>query len=524
MTSSDQRHPVPEFSEALEAVLRREIADCAGLDVAERLSGGASMETYRLRCQRASEPQATFDICLRRGPDGEDREGDNVTGVAAEAQCMTAARGAGVPEPEVLYVLTPEDGVGAGFLMEWLDGVTLGARIARAPELAEARSQLAYQCGQEMARIHGIDLDASGLSSVLRRVEPAEYLAESWDRYKEMPTPQPMIDYAGRWLTEQLNSRGSVELALVHNDFRNGNVMVDPDEGLNAVLDWETAHIGDPMRDLGWMCTNSWRFGQRHLPVGGFGHYEDLFAGYESVAGHPVDRDRVQYWEVFGSFWWAVGCLSMADRYRIGSDATVERPGIGRRSSECQLDCVNLIIPGTVEFQPAVRELGLLDPDFGRRQRGPSPLGGSHTSAQAHAAAADMPRVDELLESVRDFLHGEVRHATEGRTNFLALVAGNSIDIALRERLIGPQLHRYELARLTALVGDGSAGTGNGSADDSEVAEQVTALRWRLVHALRDGSMPLDTPGLADYLRTSVAHQVAIDQPKYSAFRHIAAL
>ncbi len=524
MTAGEQQHPVPDFFDTLDRVVRREIADCGGLVDAERLSGGASMETYRLRCRRVSDPDATFDICLRRGPDGEDREGDNVTGVAAEAQCMAVARAAGVPEPEVLYVLQPADGVGAGFLMEWLDGVTLGARIARAPELADVRSRLAFQCGQEMARIHGIDLDASGLSSVLRRVEPAEYLAESWDRYKEMPTPQPMIDYAGRWLTEQLGSRGSVELTLVHNDFRNGNVMVDPDEGLNAVLDWETAHVGDPMRDLGWMCTNSWRFGQRHLPVGGFGHYEDLFAGYEDIAGHPVDRDRVQYWEVFGSFWWAVGCLSMADRYRMGSDATVERPGIGRRSSECQLDCVNLIIPGHVAFQPAVAELGLLEPDFGRRPQGSSPLGGSHTSAQAHAAAGDMPRVDELLESVRDFLHGEVRHATEGRTNFLALVAGNSLDIALRERLIGPQLHRYELERLTALVGDSTSMASDRAVSDAQVAEQVTALRWRLVHALRDGSMPLDAPGLADYLRTAVAHQVAIDQPKYSAFRHIATL
>ena len=513
---------MPEFFEPLEAVLRREIADCAGLVEAERLSGGASMETYRLHCRRASDPQATFEICLRRGPDGEDREGDNVTGVAAEAQCMTAARAAGVPEPEVLYVMTPDDGVGAGFLMEWLDGVTLGARIARLPELENARSKLAFQCGQEMARIHNVDVNATGLAPVLRRFDPADYLAETWDRCKEMPTPQPMIDYAARWLSEQLSGRGSVDLTLVHNDFRNGNIMVDADAGLIAVLDWETAHIGDPMRDLGWMCTNSWRFGQRHLPVGGFGHYEDLFAGYESVAGHPVDRDRVQYWEVFGSFWWAVGCLGMADRYRMGSDATVERPGIGRRSSECQLDCVNLIIPGPVEFQPAVGELGLLDPDFGRRPQGPSPLGGSHTSAQAQAAAGDMPRVDELLESVRDFLHGEVRRATEGRTNFLALVAGNSIDIALRERLIGPQLHRYELKRLTALVGNGTPATGDLPPGDAEVAKQVTALRWRLVYALRDGSMPLDEPGLADYLRTSVAHQVAIDQPKYSAFRHIA--
>ena len=531
--SDDRQHALPDFAGALEAVLRREIDDCDGLISAERLSGGASMESYRLRCHRPSDPGGVFDICLRRGPDGMDREGDNVTGVEAEALCMSTARLAGVPEPEVLYVLVPGDGVGAGFIMEWLEGVTLGARITRAAELEGVRSQLAFQCGQEMARIHGIDVGSTGLGDVLRRAQPSEYLNETWDRYRELPTPQPMIDYAARWLDEQLDGQDPVELTLVHNDFRNGNVMVDAEAGLVAVLDWETAHIGDPMRDLGWMCTNSWRFGQRHLPVGGFGRYEDLFAGYSDVAGMPVDPERVQYWEVFGSFWWAVGCLGMADRYRQGSDATVERPAIGRRSSECQLDCVHLIIPGPVEFLPAVHSLGLLASDFGRRAAEVSVLGGNATSAEANAAAGDMPRVDEILESVRDFLHGEVRQATEGRTSFLALVAGNSIDIALRERLIGPQLHRYELARLISLVGspaEQGAGVSAVAADaavvaasDAEVAEQVTELRWRLVQRLRDGSMALDADGLAEYLRTSVAHQVAIDQPKYSAFRHLAA-
>ena len=531
--SDDRQHALPDFAGALEAVLRREIDDCDGLISAERLSGGASMESYRLRCHRASDPSGVFDICLRRGPDGMGREGDNVTGVEAEALCMSTARLAGVPEPEVLYVLVPGDGVGAGFIMEWLEGVTLGARITRAAELEGVRSQLAFQCGQEMARIHGIDVGSTGLGDVLRRAQPSEYLNETWERYRELSTPQPMIDYAVRWLDEQLDGQDPVELTLVHNDFRNGNVMVDAEAGLVAVLDWETAHIGDPMRDLGWMCTNSWRFGQRHLPVGGFGRYEDLFAGYSDVAGMPVDPERVQYWEVFGSFWWAVGCLGMADRYRQGSDATVERPAIGRRSSECQLDCVHLIIPGPVEFLPAVHSLGLLASDFGRRAAEVSVLGGSATSAEANAAAGDMPRVDEILESVRDFLHGEVRQATEGRTSFLALVAGNSIDIALRERLIGPQLHRYELARLSSLVGspaEQGAGVPAVAADvavvaasDAEVAEQVTELRWRLVQRLRDGSMALDADGLAEYLRTSVAHQVAIDQPKYSAFRHLAA-
>ena len=73
----------------------------------------------------------------------------------------------------------------------------------------------------------------------------------------------------------------------MHGDFRHGNLIIGPD-GVRAVLDWELAHTGDPMEDLGWICVNSWRFGEIDKPVGGFGTREELFAGYEA-AGRRVD-------------------------------------------------------------------------------------------------------------------------------------------------------------------------------------------------------------------------------------------
>jgi hypothetical protein len=196
-----------------------------------------------------------------------------------------------------------------------------------------------------------------------------------------------------------------------------------------------------------------------------------------------VDPEHVRFWEVFGSFWWSIGCLQMAEHYRSGPDKTVERPGIGRRSSECQVDCVNLLIPGPVS---------LVEPD-----RSVSDL--------------DMPGADELLGSVRDFLRGEVMEKTSGRTRFLARVASNSLDIVRRELELGPPLRARERERLRGLFGAGEG-------------EDRAALRWRLVHALRDGTMGLDRPGLAEYLRESVVNQAAIDQPRYSGFRHAAGL
>jgi len=484
-----------DFDRALEAVLVRTMPAVKSLIEAERLSGGASQETYRLTVETESGSEL---LALRRAPGGEDPEDlMGRPGLAVEAELMRVAAANGVPEPQVHYVLEPDDGLGPGFIMEWLEGEALGARIVRLPELAEVRPRLAEEYGRILARIHAIDLDATGLRSKLTENPTEQFVQQMWDRYQEYPTPQPMIDYAARWLLDNLPPPRP--LTLVHNDFRNGNVMVDAN-GVVAVLDWETAQIGDPGRDLGWLCTASWRFGS-DLPVGGFGTREQLLAGYEAESGIAVDPEEVRFWEVFGSYWWAVGCIGMAEHYRTGPDNSVERPAIGRRTSECQVDCVNLLLPGVVD---------LLIPDVPDER-------------------SDMPRIDELLESVSDFLRGEVMDETSGRTNFLARVAANSLGIVAREAAVGPQLQELERSLLTVVLNDGAADSastsaaGNlvadrlsSSASESSVSESsVSELRWALVERLRDGSMPLDQPGLAEYLRASVVNQVAIDQPRY---------
>ncbi len=466
--------PDAEFESRLDAVIRARVPGCDGLRAVERLSGGASQETYRVTARTREGGRL---LALRRAAGGAKPEtAVNDPGLAGEALLMRVARAAGVPEPEIYHVLENADGLGEGFLMEWLEGEALGARIVRSRDLEAIRPKLAFECGRILARIHAIDVVATGLDRVLTRIAPAEFVETHWLLYREYGTPQPMIDYTARWLLDNLPA--AMPFALVHNDFRNGNLMISPDcpSGVVAVLDWETAHIGDPMRDLGWICTNSWRFGRSDLPVGGFGHYDELLAGYASVSGREVDRQALKFWEVFGSFWWAVGCLGMAEHYRTGPDQTVERPAIGRRSSECQVDCVNLLIPGPVELVKGER------PD----------------------ASEEMPRIQELLVSARDFLRGDIMGETRGRTNFLARVAGNSLDVVRRDLLLGGEHRANETARLQALFG---------------VEAELDVLRWRLVAGLRDRSIPLDLPGLAEHLRTTVVNQVAIDQPRYSGFK-----
>ncbi|MCZ6503538.1 MAG: phosphotransferase [Gammaproteobacteria bacterium] len=459
-----------EFDSKLERALTEYIPGCSKLVSVERLSGGASQETYRLNVVIKGAEQL---LALRRSPGGG--YVDPVPahpGLAVEALLMKCALQAGVPAPEVFHVLSREDDLGDGIIMEWLEGEALGARIVRSDRFSEIRPKLAYEIGRILAKIHNIDLKQTGLDKKLAVIPPDEFIDQMWERYKLMNTPQPMIDYVGRWLEENLP--GEVERSLVHNDFRNGNFMISR-EKVVAILDWEVAHIGDPMRDLGWICTNSWRYGS-DKPVGGFGDYEDLFLGYEEVSGKKVDPEHVRFWQVFGSFWWAVGCLGFVEHYRTGPDQSVERPAVGRRSSECQVDCVNLLMPGSVELVPGVSEDSTLD----------------------------MPRADELLTSVRDFLRHDIMGESSGRANFLARVASNSVDIVIRELALGPGHRDGELSRLREFFNS---------------SDNLEDLRWRLVNQLRDGTLSLEDEILKSHLRTTVVNQIAIDQPKYSGFR-----
>ena len=130
---------------------------------------------------------------------------------------------------------------------------------------------------------------------------------------------------------------------LVHGDFRNGNLIVQQERGIVAVLDWELSHRGDPAEDLGWLCVNSWRFGAVGNPVGGVGDYADLLDAYEAESGRRIGLDGVRYWQAVGSLKWAVMCLMMVEAHRAGENASLERLMIGRRASEAELDLVALL-------------------------------------------------------------------------------------------------------------------------------------------------------------------------------------
>ena len=307
-----------------------------GVTGAVRLSGGASQETWSFDIVHRD---GNIGAILRRAPQGYGAAPSRAAGLNAEANLMQLAHDAGLPSPRVLHVLQPEEGLGTGFIMERVEGETIPRKILRDEQFAKARTLLAHQVGTVLAGIHGLPLTQL---PELRQMTAAREIAELERDYRSFDWPRPVFELALRWLRER-DPGLPAEVTLVHGDFRHGNLIIGSD-GVRAVLDWELAHLGDPMEDLGWICVNSWRFGEIDKPVGGFGTREELFAGYEA-AGRRADPDRVKFWEVMGTLRWGVMCCGMMQRFRTGPEHSVERAMIGRRSSETEIDLLRLLSP-----------------------------------------------------------------------------------------------------------------------------------------------------------------------------------
>ena len=302
----------------------------------DRLTGGANQQMWSLEAVAESERRP---MILRQASHwNQDVEGamqlDN------EARLVIRAGEGGVPVPRVHEILRPEDGLGTGYLMARVDGETLPTRILKGERFAQARQVLAGQCGGVLAGIHRLDVTDL---TFLHKLSPADMVAQLYREYQSYGEPRPVFELAFRWLRDRLPP-APAELTLVHGDFRHGNLVVD-ESGLVAVLDWELAFLGDPMADLGWLCVNSWRYGNIDLPVGGFGSREQLFDGYEAASGYRPDPERVRFWEILGTLRWGIMCQGMASSFVAGHDTSPERGAIGRRASETEMDLLRELVP-----------------------------------------------------------------------------------------------------------------------------------------------------------------------------------
>jgi len=298
-----------------------------------RLAGGASRELWSLDAEiavGAGSPER-LALVLRRDPPGRVGEGD----LPLEFRLLEAAAAAGVPVPGPRFCDEGTERLGAPFyLMDRVAGEAIPRRLLRDEAYAKAREGLLAELARSLARIHSIDPDAPRLAGLSGEAASAraevERLGEGLRRLAV--EPHPVLELAERWLLERAPEPR--RRALVHGDFRLGNAMVGP-EGLRAVLDWELAHAGDPVEDLGWLCVRAWRFGRDELPAAGLGTREELVRAYEEAGGDAVDPEALRFWEACGNLKLALVFVTQARAFLDGVPS-IELASLGRRIAEAE--------------------------------------------------------------------------------------------------------------------------------------------------------------------------------------------
>ena len=307
-----------------------------------RLTAGASSESWRFEVQGTGQPTPR-QMILRRPP-AEIGQSDIdsfarrlAPGRLHEAAILGILNEAGLAVPEVQFELEPADGLGTGYAMNFLDGAPLPHRILKDPDYEAARAALPGQIVDFRHHLNAIDGNRFDFL-------PEDFASDQIKLFEEM-LDWLSLGHAGlelglSWLRDHLPD--PVTGKLVHGDYRLSNYLITP-TGLNAVIDWELTHRGDPLEDLGWLCVRSWRFSRPDLAAAGLTERRSLLDSWNKVSGSQTRLRDLIFWEVLGNIKWVVLCLLQGQRYLSGSDTGIELAVIGRRVEEPVYDLIRLI-------------------------------------------------------------------------------------------------------------------------------------------------------------------------------------
>lgn len=148
------------------------------------------------------------------------------------------------------------------------------------------RYNLVQDLAKNLAKIHSITLENENIDFLLKiynrehPFHPSKFAVEEMEyEIQKLDEPHPAMYIALNWLKKNLPVEENI--CLVHGDFRTGNFMVS-ENGLEGILDWEFAHVGNPYEDISWFCLRDWRFGQIKKQAGGIIEREKFYELYET--------------------------------------------------------------------------------------------------------------------------------------------------------------------------------------------------------------------------------------------------
>jgi aminoglycoside phosphotransferase (APT) family kinase protein len=262
----------------------------------EQIPGGASRETYRVSIRTRSGERG---LILRRDPKTSLIDTER----AHEYRTYAAVHQTGIPVPEPLILEEDPRHLERPFsVMSEIPGCETAIASLNLPAFAGLRERIGERAWTLMGQLAAFDVHDLGITAFMAVPEhPAARELTYWAGVIEQDSlhPQPVAAAAVRWLRRHLPPPGP-KLSLVHGDYRSGNFLFDHSGEIRGILDWEMAHIGDPLEDLAWSIDPLWGWPERDL-AGGLLTREHAIRIWEAASGITVDRQALRWWQVFAS-------------------------------------------------------------------------------------------------------------------------------------------------------------------------------------------------------------------------------
>ena len=279
-----------------------------------RIPGGASRETYRFVARYGGRERR---LILRRDPTASLIETERST----EYRAYEAFHRLGLPVPEPVAL---ELGVTAlerpFFVMAEVENAFVGSILAADP-YGPHRDKIGQQFWSNLGRIAGADPQALGLADF----DGAKDVGDCWRhevaRWEKVideheGEPEPIARAAIRWLKRNPPPPAQ-KIGVVHGDYRSGNFLYDSNGDIRAILDWEMAHLGDPLEDLAWALDPLWSHHDPSHPAGTLTR-ADAIAIWERASGLKADPKALAWWEIFASLKGCAIWISAANEYAAG--------------------------------------------------------------------------------------------------------------------------------------------------------------------------------------------------------------
>jgi aminoglycoside phosphotransferase (APT) family kinase protein len=271
----------------------------------QRITTGHSNETFLVRRGR-------HEWVLRRPP--RVPLAPTAHDMAREARVLRALAVLGAPVPRLVAASTDADVIGTPFhLTARLDGWVVRDALPEPLTRPDAAPRVGEAFMEALGALHAVDWQAAGLGDFGKPAGFLERQVTRWTRqlesYRQRPLPD--LDAVGAWLTT--HRPPDVAPALIHGDYHLDNVMFAPalPPRVIAILDWETATIGDPLIDVG-LSTALWPdpsdgdlpFGQSlsraALGAAPLGTRAELASHYARVTGRSTEH--LPYYQALGLF------------------------------------------------------------------------------------------------------------------------------------------------------------------------------------------------------------------------------